>query len=270
MPIKTLLVSLVLLAALALPPVADADLKVVQSTTIDWSHALLMGKPVTGDMASMMKANPMTNGSATSTTVSMSGNLIRTDTPLISMVIDTKAKTETMLFPATKTYYVMPLPGSTGDKGAGSLDAMTKGMKITQTDGKKTMTMLGHVVHLYLMTISMPAMKMNMKSSMWIAEDLPSMPNYSMGGGSSSSAAAVAASKVKGLPLKMSMKMSMLGMIENMGLTTQVVSLSTAPISPDVFTVPGDWTKTDKMPTAGLSPGGPPASATSAPAAPAQ
>ncbi|MDR3710585.1 MAG: hypothetical protein P4L33_19975 [Capsulimonadaceae bacterium] len=249
---------------------AYADIKVVQSTTIDWSHAKFMGQPVTGDMSAMLKSNPFANGGASNSVTYSSGNLTRTDTPIMSIIMDSKAKTETILLPASKTYYVIPLPGSPakasegGTKGgkdtatASPFAGMMKNVKSKYVDGKEKTTLLGHPVHLYLMSMSVPSMKMTMNARLWIAADLPSIAAASACPGCTTGLSGTS-NQFKGLPLKMTMTMSMKGIIDHMVAVTQVTSLSTDPIAASVFTAPADYTKTDKMPAPGISKPTPPA-----------
>ncbi|MCW3062329.1 MAG: resA 7 [Capsulimonas sp.] len=162
----------------------------------------------------------------------ISGGKMRTETFMITSLVDLKTGTSYALNTRDKSYYEAPfqlakagLLPSVGAQTAGAFQIK---------DTHETSTMLGHKVRHYVLT-SHDA-KTNVRMDEYLATDFPA---HDM------SACKKAGQPLLGVPLKLRMVMSGVGMPVKVDLTIVAKSISTAQIAKDRFVLPAGYTKTD-------------------------
>ena len=123
------------------------------------------------------------------------------------------------------------------------IDKLSAGATASVVDLKQTKTVLGHVTHLYSLTITNTLLSITGK--MWVAQDLPDMGSSAFD--MTNPAMGLIVSKVKGFPLEMHAQLDMPMMFGQLGLNYVVTTLSTDPLPPSTFTVPSDFTKANSL-----------------------
>lgn len=175
----------------------------------------------------------------------------RYNTAFMSVIADPADKKMTFINDTAKTYSIMPydpaaaramMPG--GAPGGGALK------EYKAVDTGRTTTFLGHKVRHYIVTevVQAPNMgDMTIHADVLAAQDLP---NSDMDAYQGLSNDIPGTTHMKGIPLKMVMKMAG-GPVGTMTLVMQATSVSTAPIPASTFQIPEGYTQT----TAPTAPG---------------
>ena len=241
------LVAAGLLGAIAAAP-AHADMKVTWHMTIDSPQMRNVPEQYRSMADSFM--NPMV--------ISSDGKRTRTDTPMMSTIIDKPADKMIMIMKMNKTYSVsslaagkgMPMPGA-GAVGNG------KPSDVTVTATGKSKTIIGHKCHELIVTGKLEQQQgpnMQFKDDMWVASDLASMTGATSGMpfgslGSSSS-------KIDGFPLEMSVALTG-GQADGTTVAITTTDLSSDALPAGTFDIPAGYTKTDGPGFGGMGMGGP-------------
>ncbi|MGI4791742.1 MAG: DUF4412 domain-containing protein [Janthinobacterium lividum] len=224
-------------SALALMTVcgaAHADLKVVQTTSIDSPQLKAYEETMTPQQkASMAKSgNPLFQNGPQQTTVYEHGRQIRTDIGSTSYLINSATRQTITLNRRIRNYTTQPYrtPPTTGQ---GTVNVKDTG---------QTKTFAGHLARHYLLTATLAAQPGTLiQGDIWAASDIPQPTMLSTGSGPF----AVLQSlfhKIKGYPLKSTLTVtgSPLG---NTTVTTNVVSVSKSPLPDSLFSIPAGYTK---------------------------
>jgi hypothetical protein len=183
-------------------------------------------------------------------TLYLSGKRSRTDTAMMSIIVDAGTKQMTMMNPTQHRYYTMPMNPAMLKQAMGSVGVPTgAGAAPTYkvTDTGKTTQYLGHTCRHYIlaMTMTIPnAGTMTMHSDVLAAQDLPGLdPDVYQ---TLSMQMGVKGEQMKGVPLMTETKMTG-GMIGEMSMTQKASDISTDPIPASEFEVPSDYTQASSL-----------------------
>lgn len=217
---------------------------------------LTMKTSVKSAMLDRAKAN-MTDQQAAAmdamlkSTMYLSGKRSRTDTAMMSIIVDAGTKQMTMLSPTRHSYFTMPMNpgmmkqmmGGAGLPGTGG--GAAPAYKVTDTG--KTTQYLGHTCRHYIldMTMTMPnAGNMTMHSDVLAAQDLPGLdPDVYQ---TLAMQMGVKGEQMKGVPLMTSTKITG-GVTGEMSMTQTASDISTDPIPASEFDIPSDYTKASSL-----------------------
>jgi hypothetical protein len=206
---------------------AHADVKAVESIHIDSPQLNSMMQSMSPEQKKRMAAMGFTTDMVT--TIYLSGNRQRTDFGPMSVFSDEGAHKVVMINRTTKTQTSMPTNSQ-------AMKQRLAGSSATVKDTGKTTVILGHVAHLYKISMSNPAQGATTTGEIWAAPDIQSPRSSSVGspmGGLNMAEMA----KIKGFPLKFVMKTSG-GYAGATTITGAIKSLSTTPLPGSTFTVP--------------------------------
>lgn len=227
--ISTLAVGLAALTVSA----ARADLKVVQTLKIDSPQLKAYMDSMTPAQRTQMSrsGNPLLSGGSQVTTLYVHGSKSRADVGPMTYLSDSATHQTTMIDRRKHTYATVPMPAA----AAGQITATVK-----DTGQKKVIQ--GHPSRRYAMTATLPSQPGTViQGDIWAAQDLPS-PTLPASGQGPMAVMQNLMHKVKGFPLKTTVSVtgSPLG---STTVTSSVVSVSQAPVSASMFTVPAGYTK---------------------------
>jgi len=232
-----LMAAVLMLAAMSAGGSVRADLKIVERTSIDLTKAMIAGKPITPEEMGMLKNSPLVGGAnGVEIAIYDAGSKFRLDMPTADSIVDTAAKTDTLLIPSTKQYMVMSIP-------ANQLSMLAQGSTATVTDENQTKTILGHLTHLYSFTIT--NLMITFSGKMWVAEDLPGLTASALD--TTDPLIGLIGSKTKGFPLRIDATVDMPMAFGPFGLSFVVSSVSTDPLPAGTFAIPSGYTKTDSV-----------------------
>lgn len=223
------------LGVIAISP-ARADMTVTWHMTMDSPMMKNMPDQTRSMMDTMM--NPMT--------ITYSGKFSRTDTPIVSIIIDRTAQKMITINKFGKTYSVSPLDPNKGPNMPMMGGAMGGGTPadVNVTNTGNTKTLLGHKCHELIVTGKIQREQgpnMSFKDDMWVASDISPLGGTS---GLPLGSFGAMASKIDGFPLEMTMAMSG-GQVDGTTVTIETTNISTDAVPASTFQVPDGYTKTD-------------------------
>ena len=226
-----------MLMALALLPVggaAQADLKVVQTTSLDSPQLKAYEETMTPQQRAQMahSGNPLFQNGPQQTTVYVHGTHTRLDVGNLSYLVDSATRRTDVVNRQTHTYTVQPyrIPANAG-QGA-----------VTVKDTKQTKLIAGHLCRHYFTTATLASQPGTLvQGDIWAASDIP-QPSLLSGGGGPLAVLQAQFRKIKGYPLKSTLAVtgSPLG---NTTVSTNVVSVSKTALPASVFSIPAGYTK---------------------------
>ena len=222
------------LALLAVCGTAQADLKVVQTTSVDSPQLKAYMETMTpAERAQMAKSeNPLFQTGPRQTVLSVQGSRTRLDLGNMTFLTDTAARRIETINRGTRTYSVQPYRApATGQ------------IAVTVKDTGQTKVIAGHLCHHYLSTATLASQPGSViQGDIWAAADIPQPAAFSTGSGPFSVLQSLFR-KIKGFPLKSALTLtgSPLG---NTTFITNIVSVSKAPLPASLFAVPVGYTKT--------------------------
>ncbi len=230
---------------LALTSAAHADLKVVQSTKIGNPQLEAMEETMTPQQKAQMARsdNPLFHSGPQIMTIYVHGVKTRADIGSVTYLMDTSLHQATVLNRRNRTYATQPYKAPSG----GMLGQTTSTVK----DTGQTKTISGHPARHYTLTMTSASLPGTIiQGDIWAAQDLPQPPMVGMGGGPF---AAIQSQfrKVKGFPLKTSIVVTGSPM-GNTTVQSSVVSVSQAPLSGTIFSIPAGYKKTSAEMGAGM------------------
>jgi hypothetical protein len=220
-------IAAVLIAAMA--TAARADLRADIRTTYDFSKMTIMGRPISPIELIMIQRMPMFKDGGIDMSLYASGSKVKVEMPVMTTIVDLKAKTSTMIMSATKQYSVTPLSESQTQQIVGNAETNVRDMH-------QSKTIHGHMCHLY--RVYAHSDKMTMLGFLWAADDLPTIAN-----GFPDANVGALTGKVKGFPMRMDATMSMPSLFGTLGFSYDVGDISTDPLDPSIFTVPPGYTE---------------------------
>jgi hypothetical protein len=183
------------------------------------------------------------------TTIYVSGNRQRTDAGPMSIFSDMNAHKVVMINHMTKTQTSMPLNTS-------AVQQQVAGMTANVVDTGKTSVILGHVAHLYKVSMDSAAQGTKTTGEIWAAPDIPG-PKSNPFGAQMGGLNAAEMAKIKGFPLKFTLKVTG-GPAGATTITGNVKSVSLAPLNASTFTVPAGYQQGAPMfPGGGMGAGRP-------------
>ncbi|MEO7902294.1 MAG: DUF4412 domain-containing protein [Capsulimonas sp.] len=178
------------------------------------------------------------------TTTYISGHKVRTDTAIMSMIVDQDAGKMWFLNNTAHTYTVTTFSPADAKKMAAQMlkgqPGKSKGMTYKVTDTGRTTKVLGHTARHYIVKTTMDIMgkPTTMTQDILAAQDLSTADMGVMGG--------KGAGQVHGLPLVTTTTYHG-GMTEGMTMKQTVTSLTTTPIPASTFALPAGYTKTESQ-----------------------
>ena len=213
---------------------ARADLKVVQTTTIDSPQLKAYMETMTPQQRAQMgrSANPLLSGAPQRTTVYVHGTKTRADIGPVTYIVDAATRQATTVNRTTRTYTSQPY---TQPSAGGSPNATVK-------DTGQIKMIAGHPSRRYFLTATIPSQPGTLiQSDIWAAQDLSQPPPLTTGGGPLSSLQNLF-KKIKGYPMQSSLAItgSPLG---STTVKTSVVSVSQAPLPASLFAIPAGYKK---------------------------
>lgn len=198
-----------------------------------------------------------------SSTEYISGSHIRIDTAGVSAILDSSAHKAFALNKTEKTYSVMDLsPAMVNQMLAGgpvqSL-GISAGTTYNLTDTGKTSQLLGHKVHEYTISSSIPMGQtgtLTINADIFAAQDFPAQD---MAAYNSLNSMTPGTTHIQGIPLQTTTTISGLP-IGNMTIKQVATAISATPVDSSLFAVPSGYTQTQIPPAApGVEGGGAPA-----------
>ncbi|HEY3329935.1 MAG TPA: hypothetical protein VGK19_07950 [Capsulimonadaceae bacterium] len=211
-------------------PAANADMTVAQKLTFDLSKLTIMGQPVTAEQMAMIQKLPLFGGGSMDITMYSAGKKFKVESPVAASIVDMDAKTNTMIFPSKKSYTVSSLQTD-------ALKQLDSSTVTTVTPLNQTQTILGHLSRLVKFSIKNTMMTIN--GNAWLADDLATLPQMA----GANPTFDLIRSKLVGMPVKLNVTISCPMLFDQANLGYEVNSISTAPVSPNVFTIPDGYTK---------------------------
>lgn len=220
----------VLGAVAALAGAAHADVKVVQSMTIDNPQLKAAMQSMSPEQRAQMAK--MGIGGTIQSILYVSGRKSRTDIGAVNSTIINEASGKmTMINRTSHTYSTRPFGGTAGKTAGGA----TASIKPTG----KTKVILGHLCRDYRVNVSSASMPGGISGDIWAAPDLQRLPLPALSG---SPLAALGSqwSKIAGLPLQVTLTAAG----SSMGTTvvrTIATSIKTTPLPASVFAIPAGY-----------------------------
>lgn len=167
------------------------------------------------------------DGPTTTVRLFVSGSKTRTDTAFVTTIIDTDAKTLTLLDRRAKTYAIQPYDAT---------EKLTaRDVSIIVTGTRRTAKILGHPARLFRArgrSLGVP-----ITAEIWAAEDIARPVIATLFNGTD----AHLLTQIRGLPLRVRLKVSPGGGAVPVTLTTNAIQVSTASLPPATFTVPAGF-----------------------------
>lgn len=167
-----------------------------------------------------------------SQTVYISGNKMRTDLPIMSMIVDLDGGTMAILNPANHTYVSIPF----NPAQVAQMRAKAPGYAVTDTG--RTTTVLGHTARHYVVKLSIPIKNHTMR----MTQDILSAQDFPAADTSFYAQWLTGGDKVLGIPLATTTKMYS-GTAGTITVTTKVTSIATDPIPASEFAIPAGYTQ---------------------------
>ena len=220
-------------AFLAVSGAAHADLKIVQTTRFDSPQLTAYLQTMTPQQKAQMahSGNPLFQDGPQQSALYVHGAKTRLDIGNVTYLIDSASRQSEAVNRSTHTYTVQPYRVPS----AGQVAVVVK-------DTKQTKQIAGHLCRHYFTTTTLASQPGTViQGDIWAASDIAQPAAFSMGSGPF----AVLQSqfrKIKGFPLKSSLVVtgSPLG---NTTVTTNPVSVSTAPLPASAFAIPAGYKK---------------------------
>ncbi len=212
---------------------AQADLKVVQTSKIDNPQLKAYEDTMTPQQKAQMahSGNPLFQSGPQQTTVYTQGTRTRLDIGGVTYLVDSASRQTDVINRRTHTYSVQPYRAPAASQ-----------ISVAVKDTKQTKLIAGHLCRHYLTTATLASQPGTViQGDIWAATDIPQPEALSAGSGPFA-ALQSQFRKIKGFPLNSSLTVtgSPLG---NTTVQTSVVSVSKAPLSSALFTVPAGYTK---------------------------
>lgn len=212
---------------------AHADLKVVQTSKIDNPQLKAYEDTMTPQQKAQMakSGNPLFQSGPQQTALYVQGVHTRLDIGTVTYLVNSASHQTDVINRRTRTYTVQPYHAP----AAGQIAVVVK-------DTKQTKLIAGHLCRHYLTTATLASQPGTViQGDIWAATDIPQPEALSAGSGPFA-ALQSQFRKIKGFPLNSSLTVtgSPLG---NTTVQTSVVSVSKAPLSGSLFTVPTGFTK---------------------------
>ncbi|MBV9851835.1 MAG: hypothetical protein JO250_19380 [Armatimonadetes bacterium] len=249
MPTNRTLAVAALAATLAGASAARADLTVVQSTTIKNPQITAMMQSMSPQQRAMMArsgAGAFMGGGPLTSTLYSQGSKTRVDVGPQSTIVDAAAHKLIMLNRATHTYRSSPY----------SPNAMAGQMQASVRDTGQTKTILHHPARHYVLTMTSARMQgARISGDIWSAQDLPQPPAAALAAGGPAAALQGQFRKIKGLPLLVNMTISGTP-VGDTSIHSVTKSVSRAPLSASLFTVPAGYKRAAARPMPGAMPMG--------------
>lgn len=205
-------------ALLAIVSTARADVKIVQSTTIKTPQQAAMLQRLSPDERAEVARQGI--GAPVKSTTYISGTHVRIDIANYTTLVDTAARSMTIVNRQSHQYEIRPL--STPAPGSA-----------TVTKTIKTCTLLGHRATLYIVTVQTNG-NVYATGEVWAASDIPKPPPVSVSGASASMIDAL--HQIDGMPLLVNVHAETSE--GGADVTSAVKSISTAQIPANVFKIP--------------------------------
>jgi hypothetical protein len=221
------------LALMSVCGAAHADLKIVQTTQLDNPQLKAYEETMTPQQkAAMAKSgNPLFQSGPQQTTLYEQGARTRLDVGFMTYLVDSGAHQTSAINRRTHTYMVQ----SYHAPAAGPAQVNVK-------DTHQAKLIAGHLCRHYFTTATLASQPGTViQGDIWAASDIP-QPSALTAGSGPLAALQSQFRKIKGYPLKSTLTVtgSPLG---NTTVQTSVVSVSKAPLSSALFTVPAGYTK---------------------------
>lgn len=167
------------------------------------------------------------DGPTTSVRLFVSGPKTRADAAFVTTIIDTDAKTLTLLDRHAKTVAVQPYDAAE--------KLTTRDVSVVVTDTKRTGRLLGHPVRLF--RARGKSLGVPIAAEIWAAQDIARPIIATLFNGTD----ARLLSRICGLPLRVTLTVSPGSGAAPVTLTTNATQVSTAPLPPETFAIPAGF-----------------------------